>query len=219
MLGVAQPRKLHLRTLDVSTAFMYAPIKAESCDLVMLPSNLTTWSRRGRRTVQKVICKLLKGKNGLRRAPLLWFQELLRRVNSLHKGTGTTQTFEPTLFRLELQPGALILFLVYVCCWPHLPRTTTGSSTQRKSLSCQPTYHQKTHLHDIRYQGMNAINGTHHLPPDTRSRATNVIKPSTPDIPGRRKSHRSIKFTTPPRRRTFKQVGIARATCKFDAKT
>ena len=34
--------------------------------------------------------------------------------NSLHKGPGTTQTFEPTLFRLELRPGALILLLVYV---------------------------------------------------------------------------------------------------------
>ena len=43
-----------------------------------------------------------------------WFKELLRRVNSLHKGPGTTQTFEPTLFRLELRPGALILLLVYV---------------------------------------------------------------------------------------------------------
>ena len=42
VLGVAQLRQLHLRTLDVSTAFMYAPVEAESCDLVMLPSNLTT---------------------------------------------------------------------------------------------------------------------------------------------------------------------------------
>ena len=35
-------------------------------------------------------------------------------MNSLHKGHGTTQTFEPTLFRLELWPGSVILLLVYV---------------------------------------------------------------------------------------------------------
>ena len=52
--------------------------------------------------------------NGLRRAPLLWFKELLRKVNSLHKSRGTTQTFKPTLFRLELWPGSLILLLVLV---------------------------------------------------------------------------------------------------------
>ena len=114
VLGIAHLRKLHLRTLDVSTAFMYAPVEDDSCDLVMLPGNITTESRRGRRAVQRVICKLLKAMNGLRRAPLLWFKELLRRVNSLHKGPGTTQTFEPTLFRLELRPGELILLLVYV---------------------------------------------------------------------------------------------------------
>ena len=34
-------------------------------------------------------------------------------MNSLHKGKGTTQTFEPTLFRLELWPGSVILLLVY----------------------------------------------------------------------------------------------------------
>ena len=64
--------------------------------------------------MHRVICKLLKAMNGLRRAPLLWFKELLRKVNSLHKGKGMTQTFEPTLFRLELWPGSLIWLLVYV---------------------------------------------------------------------------------------------------------
>ena len=52
--------------------------------------------------------------NGLRRALLLWFKELLRNVTSLHKGEGTTQTLKPTLFRLELWTGSLILLLVYV---------------------------------------------------------------------------------------------------------
>ena len=114
VLALTHLRKLHLKTLDVSTAFMYAPVEDESCDLVMLPGNITTESRRGRRAMQRVICKLLKAMNGLRRAPLLWFKELLRKVNSLHKGNGTTQTFEPTLFRLELWPGSVILLLVYV---------------------------------------------------------------------------------------------------------
>ena len=114
VLALTHLRKLHLKTLDVSTAFMYAPVEDESCDLVMLPGNITTESRRGRRAMQRVICRLLKAMNGLRRAPLLWFKELLRKVNSLHKGNGTTQTFEPTLFRLELWPGSVILLLVYV---------------------------------------------------------------------------------------------------------
>ena len=114
VLALTHLRKLHLKTLDVSTAFMYAPVEDESCDLVMLLGNITTESRRGRRAMQRVICKLLKAMNGLRRAPLLWFKELLRKVNSMHKGKGTTQTFEPTLFRLELWPGSVILLLVYV---------------------------------------------------------------------------------------------------------
>ena len=42
------------------------------------------------------------------------FIRVLRKVNSLHKEKGTTQTFEPTLFRLELLPGSVILLLVYV---------------------------------------------------------------------------------------------------------
>ena len=109
VLALTHLRKLHLKTLDVSTAFMHAPVEDESCDLVMLPGNITTESRRGRRVMQRVICKLLKAMNGLRRAPLLWFKELLRKVNSLHKGKGTTQTFEPTLFRLKLWPGSIIL--------------------------------------------------------------------------------------------------------------
>ena len=114
VLAITHLRKLHLKTLDVST---YAPpVEDESCDLVMLPGNITTESRRGRRAMQRVICKLLKAMNGLRRAPLLWFKELLRKVNSLrlHKGKATSQTFEPTLFRLELWPGSLILLLVHV---------------------------------------------------------------------------------------------------------
>ena len=61
----------HLMCL--STAFMNAPVQANSCDLVLF----------------------------------------LRRVNSLHKGPGTTETFELTLLRLEVRPGALILLLVY----------------------------------------------------------------------------------------------------------
>ena len=47
VLGIAHLRKLHLRTLDVSTAFMYAPVEDDSCDLVMLPGNITTESRGG----------------------------------------------------------------------------------------------------------------------------------------------------------------------------
>ena len=93
---------------------MYAPVEDENCDLAMLPGNITTESRRGRRVMQRVICKLLKAMNGLQRAPLLWFRELLRKVNSLHKGKDATQTFEPTRFRLELLLGSVILLLAYL---------------------------------------------------------------------------------------------------------
>ena len=34
VLALTHLRKLHLKTLDVSTAFMYAPVEDESCDLV-----------------------------------------------------------------------------------------------------------------------------------------------------------------------------------------
>ena len=37
---------------------------------------------------------------------------------ALHKEPGTTQTFEPTLFRLELRPGALILLWCYLDVCP-----------------------------------------------------------------------------------------------------
>ena len=60
VLALTHLQKLHLKTLDVSAAFMYAPVEDKSCDLVMLPE-----SRRGRRAMQRVICKLLKAMNGL----------------------------------------------------------------------------------------------------------------------------------------------------------
>ena len=93
---------LWLITADVSTAFMYAEVEEDACDLVLLPSNI---SYKG----ERVVCLLFKAMNGLRRAPLLWFYQLQRTVYQL----GGEDTFESTLFRLSTKRG-LVLVLVYV---------------------------------------------------------------------------------------------------------
>ena len=91
-----------LITADVSTAFMYAEVEEDACDLVLLPSNI---SYKG----ERVVCLLFKAMNGLRRAPLLWFYQLQRTVYQL----GGEDTFESALFRLSTKRG-LVLVLVYV---------------------------------------------------------------------------------------------------------
>ena len=93
---------LWLITADVSTAFMYAEVEEDACDLVLLPSNI---SYKG----ERVVCLLFKAMNGLRRAPLLWFYQLQRTVYHL----SGEDTFESTLFRLSTKRG-LVLVLVYV---------------------------------------------------------------------------------------------------------
>ena len=93
---------LWLITADVSTAFMYAEVEEDACDLVLLPSNI---SYKG----ERVVCLLFKAMNGLRRAQLLWFYQLQRTVYQL----GGEDTFESTLFRLSTKRG-LVLVLVYV---------------------------------------------------------------------------------------------------------
>ena len=55
---------MSLLTADVSTAFMYAPVEADACDLVLLPANNTVKGER-------VILCLKKAMNGLRRAPIV----------------------------------------------------------------------------------------------------------------------------------------------------
>ena len=101
-MALASLWDLWLITSDVSTAFMYAEVEEDACDLVLLPSNI---SYKG----ERVVCLLFKAMNGLRRAPLLWFYQLQRTVYSL----GGEDTFESTLFRLSTKRG-LVLILVYV---------------------------------------------------------------------------------------------------------
>ena len=95
-----------LLTGDVSVAFMYAPVEFGAVDLVLLPPSIL--SRQGYR----IVLLLQKAMNGLRRAPLLWFQELQRQLEA----KGGQATFEPTLFRVPsfTTPGEFILLLVYV---------------------------------------------------------------------------------------------------------
>ena len=101
-MALASLWDLWLITSDVSTAFMYAEVEEDACDLVLLPSNIPYKGER-------VVCLLFKAMNGLRRAPLLWFYQLQRTVYSL----GGEDTFESTLFRLSTKRG-LVLILVYV---------------------------------------------------------------------------------------------------------
>ena len=102
VLALASLWDLWLITSDVSTAFMYAEVEEDACDLVLLPSNI---SFKG----ERVVCLLFKAMNGLRRAPLLWFYQLQRTVYAL----GGEDTFESTLFRISTKKG-IILLLVYV---------------------------------------------------------------------------------------------------------
>ena len=102
VLALASLWDLWLITAGVSTAFMYAEVEEDACDLVLLPSNI---SFKG----ERVVCLLFKAMNGLRRAPLLWFYQLQRTVYAL----GGEDTFESTLFRISTKKG-LILVLVYV---------------------------------------------------------------------------------------------------------
>ena len=102
VLALASLWNLWLITADVSTAFMYAEVEEDACDLVLLPSNIAFKGER-------VVCLLFKAMNGLRRAPLLWFYQLQRTVYAL----GGEDTFESTLFRTSTKKG-LILILVYV---------------------------------------------------------------------------------------------------------
>ena len=102
VLALASLWNLWLITSDVSTAFIYAEVEEDACDLVLLPSNITFKGER-------VVCLLFKAMNGLRRAPLLWFYQLQRTVYAL----GGEDTFESALFRISTKKG-LILILVYV---------------------------------------------------------------------------------------------------------
>ena len=102
VLALASLWDLWLITSDVSTAFMYAEVEEDACDLVLLPSNI---SFKG----ERVVCLLFKAMNGLRRAPLLWFYQLQRTIYTL----GGEDTFESTLFRIPTKRG-VILLLVYV---------------------------------------------------------------------------------------------------------
>ena len=102
VLALASLWDLWLITSDVPTAFMYAEVEEDACDVVLLPSNI---SYKG----ERVVCLLFKAMNGLRGAPLLWFYQLQRTVYS----SGGEDTFESTLFRLSAKQG-LFLILVYV---------------------------------------------------------------------------------------------------------
>ena len=102
VLAFSVVESMSLLTADVSTAFMYAPVEADACDLVLLPPNITV---KG----QRVILWLKKAMNGLRRAPLLWFLELQRTIRDL----GGDETFESTLFRVKTDTQFLLV-LVYV---------------------------------------------------------------------------------------------------------
>ena len=107
VLALASLWDLWLITADVSTAFMYAEVEEDACDLVLLPSNI---SFKG----ERVVCLLFKAMNGLRRAPLLWFYQLQRIVYAL----GGEDTFESTLFRISTKVSFLFWCMLMIF-WLH----------------------------------------------------------------------------------------------------
>ena len=104
LLGINEEYGNILCSMDVSTAFLYAPLDKNEHVTVLLPPS--TKDERGSR----VGMKLLKALYGLRRAPLRWYKELVRVLKALH----FEATSDSTLFRKSGQGGHLCLILIYV---------------------------------------------------------------------------------------------------------
>ncbi|CAJ1429592.1 unnamed protein product [Effrenium voratum] len=104
VLAYGAEYKCHFAGLDVSTAFMYAPLKEGERAVVRLPSSVVR--KRG----DRAFLSLSKAMNGLRQGPLRWYEELTNTLMENH----AEPTFEATLFRMEFEGGYSGLVLVYV---------------------------------------------------------------------------------------------------------
>ena len=93
---------------DVSVAFMHAAVSRP--EYVELPSNVSIAASKGPLEAgAKVYLRLKKAMNGLRSAPLSWYQEL----SSYLRGVGFEPSLDPTIFRRKTAKG-LIVVLFYV---------------------------------------------------------------------------------------------------------
>ena len=93
---------------DVSVAFMHAAVSRP--EYVELPSNVSIAASKGPLEAgAKVYLRLKKAMNGLRSAPLSWYQEL----SSYLRSTGFEPSLDPTIFRRKTAKG-LIVVLFYV---------------------------------------------------------------------------------------------------------
>ena len=93
---------------DVSVAFMHAAVSRP--EYVELPSNVSIAASKGPLEAgAKVYLRLKKAMNGLRSAPLSWYQEL----SSYLRGVGFEPSLDPTIFRRKTAKG-LTVVLFYV---------------------------------------------------------------------------------------------------------
>ena len=104
LLGINEEYGNILCSMDVSTAFLYAPLDKNEHVTVLLPPS--TKDEKGSR----IGMKLQKALYGLRRAPLRWYKELVRVLKDLR----FEPTSDSTLFRKAGQGGQLCLILIYV---------------------------------------------------------------------------------------------------------
>ena len=93
---------------DVSVAFMHAAVSRP--EYVELPSNVSIASSKGKlEKGSRVYLRLRKAMNGLRSAPLSWYQEL----SSYLRDTEFLPTLDPTIWRRKTSKG-LVIVLFYV---------------------------------------------------------------------------------------------------------
>ena len=91
---------------DVSVAFMHAAVSRP--EYVELPSNVSIASSKGKLEKGSRV-RLRKAMNGLRSAPLSWYQEL----SSYLRDTEFLPTLDPTIWRRKTSKG-LVIVLFYV---------------------------------------------------------------------------------------------------------
>ena len=103
LLCIAQVWCLSLFSLDISTAFLYAPLGKGETQVVVFPPS--TIGSNG----QRLYLLLKKALYGLRRAPLAWFREIRSALLSF----GLECTAETTVFRYSKR-DSFLLCLVYV---------------------------------------------------------------------------------------------------------
>ena len=106
VLALAALGNMDILTLDISVAFMHAPLPEDEVQIVQLPPSCMSLKS------ERMFMDLRKALNGLRKAPLFWYRELKRTVRDK---LGFQETSESTVFRKVDVRGRLIcVLLAYV---------------------------------------------------------------------------------------------------------